>query len=352
MANASVLGACPTSHDGTLCDNGFLCNRCLVAIPASECPMNPFSGKKKCRSAELQVGELCEASPYDYYCGTSNALDNCFNADVYRRIACIGPPAPPPPPPWWMVSPPSPSPPPPGPPPSEPPPPSPPWWTAHHTMWFLLSIVAFGYIAFCVAKRATRRRQQRVAAAATRTRVDTELAAFTEAVKQLPIITYGASEQATPRSSLPSSPTVSSVGEQFPMSPVVDPLPDGLQRDPELTPSSSRRREEEAEAEAADDDDDDVCAVCLTGYTPGEQLRVLPCKHYFHRECIDQWLGERRKSEWLPSCPLCKALPLPPVITTTTDGRAEAPPAEAPSAPASPPETLSSRSRQPGRVVV
>jgi hypothetical protein len=34
----------------------------------------------------------------------------------------------------------------------------------------------------------------------------------------------------------------------------------------------------------------DVCGVCLVDFDHGDELRVLPCGHYFHRECIDHWL--------------------------------------------------------------
>jgi len=34
----------------------------------------------------------------------------------------------------------------------------------------------------------------------------------------------------------------------------------------------------------------DVCGVCLVDFDTGDQLRLLPCGHYFHRECIDHWL--------------------------------------------------------------
>ena len=44
-----------------------------------------------------------------------------------------------------------------------------------------------------------------------------------------------------------------------------------------------------------------MCSVCLEEYTMGEQLRLLPCKHTFHTDCILPWLTERS-----PMCPLCK----------------------------------------------
>jgi len=37
-------------------------------------------------------------------------------------------------------------------------------------------------------------------------------------------------------------------------------------------------------------EDCDVCGVCLVAFSGGDELRVLPCDHHFHRECIDHWL--------------------------------------------------------------
>ncbi|KAF7234010.1 hypothetical protein EG68_11529 [Paragonimus skrjabini miyazakii] len=44
----------------------------------------------------------------------------------------------------------------------------------------------------------------------------------------------------------------------------------------------------------------DQCAVCIELYRVSEVVRILPCRHVFHKKCIDPWLLEQR------SCPLCK----------------------------------------------
>eukprot|EP00908_Phaeocystis_cordata_P015804 Transcript_26994.p2 GENE.Transcript_26994~~Transcript_26994.p2 ORF type:complete len:294 (+),score=105.79 Transcript_26994:92-973(+) len=50
------------------------------------------------------------------------------------------------------------------------------------------------------------------------------------------------------------------------------------------------------------------CAICLSEYEEGEELRVLPCKHSFRRECIDAWISRQGISA---SCPLCKQIIVP-----------------------------------------
>ncbi|TRY87705.1 hypothetical protein DNTS_018532 [Danionella cerebrum] len=44
----------------------------------------------------------------------------------------------------------------------------------------------------------------------------------------------------------------------------------------------------------------DTCAVCLEQYSNHQCLRVLPCFHEFHRDCVDPWLLLQQ------TCPLCK----------------------------------------------
>lgn len=47
---------------------------------------------------------------------------------------------------------------------------------------------------------------------------------------------------------------------------------------------------------------DDQCLVCLTEYEDGDLCRRLKgCGHFFHRECIDEWLETGRNL-----CPLCR----------------------------------------------
>jgi E3 ubiquitin-protein ligase RNF13 len=37
------------------------------------------------------------------------------------------------------------------------------------------------------------------------------------------------------------------------------------------------------------------CAICLNDFAKGDRVRVLPCKHIFHLDEIDEWLIHRRK---------------------------------------------------------
>ncbi|KAA8592477.1 hypothetical protein FQN60_017932, partial [Etheostoma spectabile] len=44
----------------------------------------------------------------------------------------------------------------------------------------------------------------------------------------------------------------------------------------------------------------DNCAVCLEPFNNNQCLRVLPCLHEYHRDCVDPWLLLHH------TCPLCK----------------------------------------------
>jgi len=54
-------------------------------------------------------------------------------------------------------------------------------------------------------------------------------------------------------------------------------------------------------AEGKDENDSGVkCLVCQFAYEEGETIRTLPCKHYFHHECVDRWLMAK------DCCPYCR----------------------------------------------
>ncbi|KAI9165389.1 hypothetical protein LWI28_013200 [Acer negundo] len=43
------------------------------------------------------------------------------------------------------------------------------------------------------------------------------------------------------------------------------------------------------------------CCVCLSRLEDGEDMRVLPCLHKFHKLCVDMWFDACTKT-----CPLCR----------------------------------------------
>merc|ERR1712228_1150837 len=43
------------------------------------------------------------------------------------------------------------------------------------------------------------------------------------------------------------------------------------------------------------------CMICLEDFIDGDKLRLLPCLHRYHIDCVDQWLQKFRLE-----CPLCR----------------------------------------------
>lgn len=44
-----------------------------------------------------------------------------------------------------------------------------------------------------------------------------------------------------------------------------------------------------------------TCVICSIEYLNDSNLRILPCRHTFHKECIDKWL-----LNYSNKCPICK----------------------------------------------
>jgi len=70
---------------------------------------------------------------------------------------------------------------------------------------------------------------------------------------------------------------------------------------PVFTWESSEQGKEEEEGGVAAELHGQQCAVCLGEMEDGELGRLLPaCRHVFHVECIDTWLGVSS------TCPVCR----------------------------------------------
>ncbi|KAI8467558.1 MAG: hypothetical protein J3K34DRAFT_394994 [Monoraphidium minutum] len=68
------------------------------------------------------------------------------------------------------------------------------------------------------------------------------------------------------------------------------------------TPAGEEEQEPGAGAahSAASDGEPEACAVCYDEFADGEEVKCLPCGHYFHPDCVDAWLRLDRV------CPVCR----------------------------------------------
>ncbi|KAJ1380765.1 Zinc finger, RING-type [Sesbania bispinosa] len=48
-------------------------------------------------------------------------------------------------------------------------------------------------------------------------------------------------------------------------------------------------------------DDDQDCVVCKSTFKDGDHVRMLPCRHVYHRRCFDGWLHQYKFN-----CPICR----------------------------------------------
>merc|ERR1712130_711848 len=60
------------------------------------------------------------------------------------------------------------------------------------------------------------------------------------------------------------------------------------------------KESENAEEEDRESSEGPSCAICMQQYKEGDTLRILPCSHEFHSECVDKWLPMKK------ICPLCR----------------------------------------------
>ncbi|KAJ5673767.1 hypothetical protein N7462_009206 [Penicillium macrosclerotiorum] len=72
--------------------------------------------------------------------------------------------------------------------------------------------------------------------------------------------------------------------------------------------------------EAAPDGGNFSCPICTDDFIKGQDLRVLPCSHQFHPECIDPWLVNVSGT-----CPLCRIDLNPPKAEENAEQEGEHP---------------------------
>jgi len=54
----------------------------------------------------------------------------------------------------------------------------------------------------------------------------------------------------------------------------------------------------------------DSCAICLEPVQDQDDIRPLPCNHFFHAQCFDRWFWQAEQTN---RCPLCRTIfPDPP----------------------------------------
>jgi len=85
------------------------------------------------------------------------------------------------------------------------------------------------------------------------------------------------------------------------------------------------------------------CSICLAIFSQGDEARKLPCKHLFHRSCIDEWLTKQN------ACPMCRVHILKPGTIMPTAPAAEVAPAAGATGSAS---TVGTTASAPGPSVI
>jgi RING-H2 zinc finger domain len=135
-----------------------------------------------------------------------------------------------------------------------------------------------------------------------------------EVASGLPVNATGRSkveERGVNQSTINQSLCVFSLNEGAPRSKSSEPDPGGL-KERLFTVSGCEICGKESK-DIAYSRQSDACSICLnafaeepaicTGDDETGKLRVLPCQHIFHKQCVDAWLHRRN------ACPLCNAIP-------------------------------------------
>ena len=50
------------------------------------------------------------------------------------------------------------------------------------------------------------------------------------------------------------------------------------------------------------EDNNEKCSICLEDFNIGDTLNELNCNHFYHKECINNWIKSNN------NCPMCRSL--------------------------------------------
>jgi hypothetical protein len=63
---------------------------------------------------------------------------------------------------------------------------------------------------------------------------------------------------------------------------------------------SKRFKGEQTTENDGDNNDEPECTICFDKFVKNERYRELPCKHMFHKRCVDRWFDKS------VNCPMCR----------------------------------------------
>ncbi|OLP92489.1 E3 ubiquitin-protein ligase RLIM [Symbiodinium microadriaticum] len=105
--------------------------------------------------------------------------------------------------------------------------------------------------------------------------------------------------QAHPSTTL-TTPTVGGAGGSGSRPPRPRPSPPRTSPEPPVLPDVANSASTAIISFSPAEGPAEACAICCEQFVEADHLRLLPCLHRYHVQCIDRWLGQSQ------TCPICK----------------------------------------------